>query len=59
VARRVPREPVTGRPLAADIGEPKVLGARRAALASKPSLQPGKLAGGVAQATPRMCMARC
>jgi hypothetical protein len=39
------------RPLAAGTGERKVFGARRAVLASKPSLQPGELAGGVAQAT--------
>jgi hypothetical protein len=40
-----------GRPFEAGTGERKVLGVRRAVLASKPSLQPGKLAGGVAQAT--------
>jgi hypothetical protein len=40
-----------GRPGAADAGDRKVLGARRAVLASKHSLQPGELAGGVAQAT--------
>jgi hypothetical protein len=40
-----------GRPFEAGTGERKVFGARLAALASKPSLQPGKLAGGVAQAT--------
>jgi hypothetical protein len=40
-----------GRPLAAGTAERKVLGARRAVLASKHSLQPGELAGGVAQAT--------
>jgi hypothetical protein len=51
VARCVPREPGTGRPFEAGTGERKMLGARRAPLASKPSLQPGKLAGGVAQAT--------
>jgi hypothetical protein len=41
----VAREPVAG------TGERKVLKVRRAVLASKHSLQPGKLAGGVAQAT--------
>jgi hypothetical protein len=43
-----------GRPLAAATGELKVLVARRAQLASKHSLQPDKLAGGVAQATIHM-----
>jgi hypothetical protein len=42
-----------GRPLAAGTGALKMLGARRAVLASKPSLQPGELAGGVAQAANR------
>jgi hypothetical protein len=39
------------RPFAAGTGERKMLGVRRAVLASKHSLQPDKLAGGVAQAT--------
>jgi hypothetical protein len=39
-----------GRPLAAGTGERKVRGVRHAVLASKPSLQPDKLAGGVRHA---------
>jgi hypothetical protein len=47
----VPREPIIGRPLEAGTGERKVLGARRAVLATKHSLQPGELGGGVSQWT--------